>query len=212
MSLTIMNLIHPKTQAALVACTLVTIALCVSSCEDDNSPKRENAPEAITSLTLTFLPSDGGAPVSATATDPDGEGVKGLVAGNPINLKVNATYTLQLQMINGLAPANSDQYNVSQQLEHEAGEHMIFYGWTNDLFSDPQGNGNIDNRSDPVRYGDQDGNQLPLGLLTDWTTSSNGGSGTFRVVLKHQPEIKSPTSSSADGETDLDVAFVINVE
>ena len=62
---------------------------------------------------------------------------------------------------------------------------------------DPDGDGNIDNRDDPVNYGDMDDGGLPVGLLTDWTTActvEGNVTDIFRVVLKHQPDIKSATS------------------
>jgi hypothetical protein len=47
-------------------------------------------------------------------------------------------------------------------------------------------------------------------LETSWTTGA-ASSGTFRVVLKHQPGLKSATSGSSTGETDLDITFETNI-
>jgi hypothetical protein len=62
-----------------------------------------------------------------------------------------------------------------------------------------------------LNYEDEDDSGLPVGLITSWT-SNEISSGTFRIILKHQPDLKTTTSSSATGETDLDVEFDINVE
>ena len=37
-----------------------------------------------------------------------------------------------------------------------------------------------------------------------------GFGGTFRIVLKHQPDIKSATSTVNDGGTDVDLTFGLN--
>jgi hypothetical protein len=48
----------------------------------------------------------------------------------------------------------------------------------------------------------------PIGLTTSWTSAASSTTGKFfRVLLKHQPGIKSNSSTSIDGETDLDITF-----
>ena len=80
------------------------------------------------------------------------------------------------------------------------------------MFTDPDGDGNIDSRDDTVNYEDEpDENGYPVGLETSWTTGV-AGSGTFRVVLKHQPDIKSASSSVSDGESDVDITWDISVQ
>jgi hypothetical protein len=146
-----------------------------------------------------------------TATDPDGDGVKDIEVDGPINLAANTDYTLSITLINGLAGASDPAYNITEEVEEEGDEHMFFFSWTNNAFSDPAGNGNMDSRADAVNYLDEDENSLPLGLETGWTTGA-ASSGEFRVVLKHQPELKSATSTSSAGETDLDISFTLNVQ
>jgi hypothetical protein len=113
-----------------------------------------------------------------------------------------------------LAKPTDPEYNVTEEVEEEAVEHMFFFAWTNSVFSDPTGDGNVDNRNDPVNYEDddnEDGVGLPLGLETNWTTINASVNGTFRVILKHQPDLKSATTTSNDGESDLDVMFSLTV-
>ncbi|MBL7856333.1 MAG: hypothetical protein JNM57_01490 [Cyclobacteriaceae bacterium] len=187
---------------------LITISL-LTSCDED--PVKEDTPELITKVTLTFTPTGGGDVVVVTANDPDGEGVQNITVDGPINLVINKSYTLSIELINGLALPTDPEYNITEEIEEEKDEHMFFFAWTNNVFADPAGNGNIDNRSDAVNYNDEDTNGLPLGLSTDWTTATSAASGTFRVMLKHQPDLKSATSSSSAGETDLDITFDISV-
>lgn len=193
----------------LVAGSLLFLA----GCKKDD-PKPENIPEAITKATLTFTPA-GGAAVIVTATDPDGDGPLPRTLSGPINLVKNIPYTLTITLINELADPTDDEYNVTEEVEEEAEEHMFFFAWTNNVFSNPTGNGNVDNRNDPVNYEDDDVEGsvvgLPLGLKTSWTTIATTGTGTFTVILKHQPDLKSATSTATDGESDLDVTFNLTV-
>ncbi len=204
---------------------LVTMLLLVSSLMalngcDDSDPKPEDVPELITTATLTFTPNDGGNPVIVTATDPDGEGVQDIKADGPINLLPTKTYVLTIELINALAKPTDPAYKVTEEVEEEGDEHMFFFSWTNNPFSNPAGDGNIDNRADAVNYigaaNSIDKNKRPLGLTTTWTTVTLSGTstvtGTFKVLLKHQPNLKSDTSDSKTGETDLDLTFTVNVK
>ncbi len=195
----------------LMSVALAIASLSVISGCDDDDPVKEDTPELITKATLTFTPIGGGSAVVVTATDPDGEGVQDITVDGPINLGAAKSYTLTIQLINELAEPADPEYNITEEVEAESDEHMFFFSWTNNVFNDPAGNGNIDNRGDDVNYEDTDDNGLPLGLETSWTTSAVS-SGTFRVLLKHQPELKNASSASSAGETDLDVEFTVNIQ
>ncbi|MEQ9468181.1 MAG: hypothetical protein RLN88_12260 [Ekhidna sp.] len=178
----------------------------LSSCGDDDAPAAENEEEVIDLVTLTFTPQGGGAAIVATATDPDGEGVLDFETTD-IELEVNTTYELAITIEN-----TEEGEDITGEIEEEDDEHMFFFSFTTDIFSDPAGNGNRDNRADAVNYNDQDGDGNPVGLSTTWTTSDVASSnGDFRVILKHQPDIKSATSTAADGETDIDITWTINI-
>jgi hypothetical protein len=185
---------------------------------DNNDPAKEDVPELITEVTLKFTTegvTGGGSSSSSTAIDPDGDGPQGLIVDSPINLNKSQNYRLDITLINGLADPASDEYDLTGEVAAEGTEHMFFFGWTTNLFASPTGNGNIDNRADAVDYrgpNSKDGNGLPLGLATLWTTPSSPTGGTFRVVLKHLPGLKTETSGVDIGETDLDVAFSIEIK
>jgi hypothetical protein len=204
------NLFQHSIYISLSFVGLVSMASLLSGCDDDD-PKKEDTPELITRATLTFTPEGGGSVVVVTATDPDGEGVQDVTVDGPINLASNKTYRLSLALINDFAQPSAPGYDISAEVEEEGDEHMFFFAWTDNLFTDPAGNGNIDNRVDDVNYQDVDANGLPLGLETGWTTG-NISSGTFRIVLKHQPQTKTSSSPATVGETDLDITFPINIQ
>lgn len=185
------------------------IVLVLGGCQAEE-PIKEDTPELITRVTLTFVPTGGGTPITATASDPDGEGVQNIAVDGSINLAAGVSYTLSLSLINELAEKSSPEYDITAEVEKEGGEHMFFYGWTGNVFSDPTGDGNIDNRAGVVNYQDEDAGGLPIGITTKWTAGA-ASSGTFRMVLKHQPELKTTTSSVDTGETDLDIEFEIIV-
>jgi hypothetical protein len=179
------------------------------SCIDE--PVQEDVPELLTKATLTFTPIGGGTSVVVSATDPDGEGVQDIAPDGTIILDKNKSYSLSLTLINELADKTSPSYDITAEVEEEGDEHMFFFAWTNNLFSTPSGNGNIDNRNDEIDYQDTDGSN-PIGLLTNWQTGANVDIGTFRIILKHQPGLKNAISGSADGETDMDLTFDLQIQ
>ncbi len=192
-----------------------TSFILLTSCKNDD-PEPENIPELITKVTLKFTPAGGGAEMIITATDPDGEGVQDIKVDGPINLIKGTQYTLSLDLINGLYKPGDAGYNITTEVEEEGEEHQFFFRFSDGIFSSPTGTGNIkDNASstaESINYLDNDVSNIPIGISTSWTSSNTAlMDKSFRVLLKHQPGIKSSTSTSLDGESDLDISFVVNV-
>lgn len=190
--------------------TALAISSAIFSCEVDD-PVKEQVPELITKVILHFVPDNGEVPIIATATDPDGEGVADIIVDQEIKLASATTYRLTIELINGLADETQPEYDITEEVREEADEHMLFFGWTGNLFVSPAGAGNADDPDGNVNYLDKDVNGLPLGLETEWTTSALS-TGELRIVLKHQPDLKSAESDAETGETDLDVTFPIGIE
>lgn len=204
-----MNYMSLMNQKWFAAAGIVVVLL--SGCSKDD-PQKEDTPELITNVALVFTPTGGGPSVTTSATDPDGEGVQDLVVDGPIDLAAGTQYVLTIELVNALVPIGQPGHSVTDEVAEEGQEHMFFFGWTGGVFQTPSGDGNIDNRSDEVDYIDLDAGGLPLGLLTTWTSASATGTGTFRLVLKHQPGAKTATSGSTVGETDLDLTFTVNIQ
>jgi len=183
----------------------------IASCSNED-PVKQDVPEFISSVKLIFAPIGGGSEITATATDPDGLGSADIKVSGPIHLLKNVSYTLSFEILNNLAEPTDPEYNIGNEIEKEGDEHQFFFAWTNNVFSNPTGNGNIDNGSNLVNYNDEDVNGLPIGLSTSWTAMDVTSNGTFSLLLKHQPVLKSNTSTSSDGETDIDLTFDITVE
>ena len=164
--------------------------------------------EVITDVTLIFT-SDAGAVVTASAQDPDGEGVQELVVLDEIQLQAGTNYTLTFDIMNNLeTPGES----IGEEIAEEDDEHQLFFAWTEGAFSNPTGNGNIDNASDPVNYNDADGNGNPLGLNTSWTAGDPTTAASFTVRLQHQPDVKTSTSGANDGDTDFELQFRLTIQ
>ena len=179
-----------------------------TACEEDEAaPEEENEVEVFTDVKLVFTPTGGGAAVEAAAQDPDGAGVQELQVLGAINLAANTSYTLTMVIENCL---ESPCELMNEEIEEEDDEHQFFFAFTNDSFTSPAGNGNIDSASDPINYNDSDGNGNSLGLNTSWTTGS-ASSGTFTVQLQHQPDVKTAMSGSTDGDTDFALTFNLNI-
>ena len=190
---------------------VILLAIGFAGCEADD-PQKEDVPELITKVTLTFTPDVAGDAVVVTATDPDGMGLLPIDVDGSIDLLKNTSYTLTIEMINELAEVSDPAHDITGEVREEGDEHLFYFSWTNNVFSDPDGDGNVDSLSDDVNYEDEDENGLPVGLTSSWSTPDVASSGAFHVLLKHQPGLKSETSASTAGETDLDLLFEINIE
>ena len=186
---------------------VLTLFIFTACEEDEPAPEEENEVEVFTDVKLVFTPTGGGAAVEAAAQDPDGAGVQELQVLGAINLAANTSYTLTMVIENCL---ESPCELMNEEIEEEDDEHQFFFAFTNDAFTSPAGNGNIDSASDPINYNDSDGNGNSLGLNTSWTTGS-ASTGTFTVQLQHQPDVKTATSGSTDGDTDFALTFNLNI-
>ena len=193
---------------------LLLAALIFASCGTDSSPDdppEENEEEVITDLTLIFTNVDNDSDVvTASAQDPDGEGVEELQVLDNIQLQSGVTYSLTYEIFNGLEDPPED---IGEEIEEEDDEHQFFFQFTENAFSNPEGNGNFDNADDPINYNDSDDEGNPVGLETTWTTSDqNVDDGSFRVRLQHQPDIKSSSTTVNDGDTDIDITFTLIIQ
>lgn len=194
---------------------LAVIIFTIQACKNED-PVPENIPELITKVVLTFLPEGGGPIIKVSATDPDGGGVQDIIVDGPINLLKNTQYELSLELINELYLPGDDGYDITKAVEEEGEEHQFFFSFSEGSFLSPEGAGNMKENETSIpgkiNYTDVDNSGLPLGIKTSWITANAVSSdNSFRVVLKHQPELKSSTSTSLDGESDIDISFVLNI-
>ena len=207
-----MKTINPFKNLQLLAILFSVITIIGCSNDDDIAPEEENEVEVFTDVTLVFTnTADVNDVVTASAQDPDGTGIQELQILGAITLAADTEYTLTYEILNALDP--SDVENIGDEILEEANEHQFFFSFTENVFANPTGDGNIDAAADPINYNDDDENGNPVGLSTTWTTTSTASSEkSFTVRLQHQPDVKTATSGSNDGDTDFELTFDLNIE
>ena len=207
-----MKTIHPFKNLQLLAILFSVITIIGCNTEDDIAPEEENEVEVFTDVTLIFTnTADNSDVVRASAQDPDGTGIQELQILDAITLAADTEYTLTYEILNALDP--TDIENIGDEILEEDNEHQFFFSFTENVFANPTGNGNIDAAADPINYNDADENGNPVGLSSAWTTSSTASSGaSFTVRLQHQPDVKTATSGSNDGDTDFALTFALNIQ
>ena len=207
-----MKTINPFKNLQLLAILFSVIIIIGCSNDDDVAPEEENEVEVFTDVTLVFTnTADVNDVVTASAQDPDGTGIQELQILDAITLAADTEYTLTYEILNALDPADIE--DIGSEILEEDNEHQFFFSFTENVFANPTGNGNIDAAADPINYNDADENGNPVGLSSTWTTSSTASSGaSFTVRLQHQPDVKTATSGSNDGDTDFALTFALNIE
>jgi hypothetical protein len=207
-----MKTINPFKNLQLLAILFSVITIIGCSNEDDIAPEEENEVEVFTDVTLIFTnTADNSDVVRASAQDPDGTGIQELQILDAITLAADTEYTLTYEILNALDP--TDVEDIGNEILEEDNEHQFFFSFTENVFANPTGNGNIDAAADPINYNDADENGNPVGLSSTWTTSSTASSGaSFTVRLQHQPDVKTARSGSNDGDTDFALTFALNIQ
>ena len=182
------------------------------ACGDDDptEPGGNNPREQITTVNLTFTSSTAAGTSSITASfrDPDGTGGNAPTVTDPGPFTLGTTYDLELQFLNESRDPPED---VTLEIQAEAEEHQVFF--VGDAVGTALDIEYADKESD---YAENTGDDLPVGLRASVTATSTG-SGTLRVVLKHQPPlnnapVKTATSTIDSGGTDIDVSFDVTVQ
>ena len=184
------NLFRPHLTFVLMGALLT-----FSACDDHDHEPHDHEGELITTMTLTMTPQSGGTPITATFRDVDGVGGQPPVM-TPAQVTLNAN-TLYNTKITVLDESNGTK-DLTAEIKQEGNEHELFF---------------VPSPADllTVTKTDRDTNNRPIGLESTIQTGT-AKSGTLRVVLKHQPGLKSATSTISTGETDADVTYNITVQ
>ncbi len=174
---------------------LMTMALFfVTSCGDD--PEEEEATELITRVTYTLTSAAGSVTLSFEDSDGDGGNAAVITGGT---LAANTSYTGSIDLFDTSGDETED---IGEEVAEEDDEHQFFFSSTVAGVT--------------VAYNDADGDGNPLGLANTVTTGA-AGSGTLTVILRHEPDknadgVSGGDISNAGGETDIEVAFPIEVQ
>lgn len=188
------------------------ISLGAAACDDEDGG--ENPEEVITTVILTFAPTGGGAAITATFDDPDGDGGQAPTT-DPINLANNTAYTLTVQFQNRL---ESPPEEITDEVRDEQNFHLLLF--TGSAVVGPA----TTNAMGPVTqaYSDTDGNGFPVGLTS--SIMAKTGAGQMTVTLRHMPPEEPPVKAadtvakarsggvdSIGGSTDVQVTFMVTV-
>ena len=177
--------------------SLLAVSLSFVSCDKDD-PEVPEEPELITTVIYTLTPSGGGADITLSFKDLDGDGMNPpVVVGG--TLAVNETYTGALELLNESEDPAED---ITEEIMEEDEDHQFFF------------QNNIPNLT--ISYSDQDSNGNPVGLSNSLTTGA-AASGILTIILRHKPDkfetgVSSGDITNAGGETDIEVSFPIDVE
>lgn len=170
----------------------------LAACEDGDvtAPVDDHEHEAITTVVLKVANK---ADASDTATvrflDVDGDGGAAPVLPGRLSMRSGATYAASLRFLDQSNPA--DVHDLNEEIGgSESDDHRVFW---------------VSRRGSVVpTITDKDGGGLLLGLEADLVVGGSGAD-TLRVVLRHLPGIKTPSSTITDGETDADIEFPIAI-
>lgn len=198
-----------------LASHLLLAGALLAGCHDDHD--HDNEHEVITTVTLELAPMGGGATVSASFDDPDGNGGAAPTI-DPIVLAAGTTYTTTVRFLNKLEDPPEE---ITDEIRDEGDEHQVFF--TGSAVNGPA----ADNPNAPLThsYADTDTGGLPLGL-TNTIAAAAAGTGQLQLTLRHLPPINNnPTKTAglADqvktggfaaigGENDVDVTFMVTVQ
>jgi|JI9StandDraft_2_1071091.scaffolds.fasta_scaffold29329_3 hypothetical protein len=169
----------------LFVIALATVGL--QSCKKD--PPVNSESEVITTLQIVATDSATGTTAGVfTFKDLDGDKPTPPSVFDTIKLAPNKTYNVSLIVLD---ESKNPIDSTSNEIAEEADDHLFFFESTPAALVN-------------VVIQDKDSKNLPLGLLSKWTTGTTG-SGTTRITLRHQPGEKNGTFSP--GDTDIEVTF-----
>jgi hypothetical protein len=181
------------TNAATIPIFIALLAL--NGCKSDDTTKKVDEQELLTTVRLTYTNQANITDiVKVTWKDIDGAGGAAPIIDN-LNLKANTTYTVAVEVLD---ESKTPAENKTPEILSEGAEHQFFYAVNPSALLS-------------VSYADKDTKNLPIGLTTSQKTSAVGD-GKLKITLKHQPNLKSATSTITTGETDIEVEFNVSVK
>lgn len=177
-------------------------ALFATSCSDDDSTTAipVNEQEAISTIRATFTPVGGGATITLTSRDLDGDGPNPPVNTISGPFAAGVTYSGSVQFQNELAGTIED---VTLEIEEEGDHHQLFFVQTG---------GNLGT----FTYNDADEDGKPIGLSFIYNAAAAATAGQLQMVLIHHPNkdaagVAQGDITNAGGSTDAEVTFSVSV-
>lgn len=178
--------------------TLGVVVALASCSEEPDDPIIPHEEEVITTLNYQLTPMGGGATVTFSFQDLDGDGGNDPVITSG-TLQANTSYTASLELLNELEDPAED---ITVEVQGEGDEHQFFFISTSDSLD--------------ISYADLDENGNPIGL-NSLVETSGVSTGTLTIVLRHEPVkdaagVSDGDITNAGGESDIEVTFDLNIE
>lgn len=178
-----------KMKTNLLFVLLAALFTFACSDDDDNTQEPDNEEEEITSVVIS-LTEGGNTNTFRFRLDDTGTPI----VDETIQIAANTTYSSSVTFLNEEEIPAED---VTIEVLAEAAEHLVCYT--------PSVGTNLS-----ITNTDQDSNGLEVGLTSTWVTG-DAATGTVTVTLKHQPDLKAAPVNCSIGETDIEVAFDLEI-
>lgn len=188
-----------KRRLTRIALAIFMVGSLLTACKKHSEEPEENEEEVITTMKLTFAPVGGGNTVTYQFKDADGPGGAAPVQ-EEIVLAPSKTYNVTVQLLN---ETESPAEDITDEVKDESDAHRFYY--------QPSAGSNI-----TVSNLDNDGNGIPLGINSTWTTGA-AANGTIIVTLRHyggNPPGKAASDlvNSTKSSTDIEVTFTTRIQ
>lgn len=171
-----------------------SLTFATSACGGSDDPKPiVEEQEEITTVQINLVPEGKGQNVTATFSDPDGVGGTAPTI-DVLNLAPNTVYNGTITLKD---ESKTPVKDITPEVKTEGADHELFY--------------NVTGANLTITKTDLDNNNRPIGLETTFETTT-ASSGSLRVTLKHQPNLKGSSSDITKGETDVQVDFPVVIQ
>lgn len=182
-----------KNKLKLMILAVAVGTMTFQSCKKDKLPD-VNDNELITTFRLKFVNNaDASDTKLVTWKDIDGDGGAAPVI-DPLTLKVNASYAVTVDAV--LDESKTPVGDTRAEVLEENFDHLFVYA--------PSAGLNL-----TFSNFDKDKNNLPVGLTATGTTGA-ASTGTLKITLRHQPDVKDGTF--VPGSTDLEAIFPVTIK
>jgi hypothetical protein len=187
-----------KKQLLKIAFGIFVLSAAITSCKKDKV-EEPNDNEVITTMRLTFVPAGGGSTLTYQYDDADGPG-GAAPTQQEIVLAPSKSYAVSVQLLDKTKTPVAD---ITTEVAAEADAHRFYY--------EPTAGSNI-----TVSGLNNDGNGVPLGITSTWTTGAVATS-KIKITLRHYPGTPPGKAigdlvSSSKSDTDIDVEFNTKIQ
>ena len=196
----------PTTLARGAAALALLGSLSLTACSSGEPEEDAGESELITQVTLVLTPTDGGTPLTITATASNGE-VIDTFSPTQVTLRPGTTYDGRIELLDTI-----NNIDITNEVRGEAEEHLFRYAF------EPGTAGTVtitDSESDYQTRPDQNenGGDFAVGLrFRAQVAAGASGTGAMRATLYHFDDAPKTSSTATSDEIDVEVAFPVRFQ